>query len=139
MERLLNCESVIGMKEELLSMVKSICEFITSKKKNHNELIDKIIVFVQQNYSNTNLSISMIGENFDRTPAYLSNIFKQETGEGLLDYINKTRLKNAKILLKQEEITIGETATKVGFISSGSLIRAFRKYEGITPGKFKEK
>ncbi|MNI80913.1 Bifunctional transcriptional activator/DNA repair enzyme AdaA [compost metagenome] len=79
----------------------------------------------------------MIGDEFRLTPQYVSRLFREQSGEsGLHDYINHTRVEAAKELLLKG-VSIDETATTVGFASSHALIRVFKKYEGITPGKFK--
>lgn len=79
----------------------------------------------------------MIAEQFDISTSYLSRIFNKNMNTGLVDYIHKVRLENAKILLLTN-LSIKEIATKVGYNSSLALIRAFKKYEGNTPGKYRE-
>jgi AraC-like DNA-binding protein len=69
---------------------------------------------------------------------YLSRIFKKEHGMGLLDYISKYRVEKAKAFMQSGgEDTIATIATKVGFNSSQTLIRVFKRYEEITPGQYK--
>ena len=65
-------------------------------------------------------------------------ILPWQTGEKVLDYINRIRLQEAKQLLQKCEINIEEVARKTGFNNSIALIRVFKKYEGITPGKYKD-
>nr|WP_246238994.1 helix-turn-helix transcriptional regulator [Paenibacillus anseongense] len=69
---------------------------------------------------------------------YLSKLFREQTGEGLLDYINKVRIVKAKELIENQNITLNEIASLVGFSDVNALIRIFKKYEGVTPGKYKE-
>jgi AraC-type DNA-binding domain-containing proteins len=137
-KRLLESESVLNMKTELMDILEEVCAFIVSKKKTKNGVAQRLISYIDDNYHDCNLSISSIGDHFDITPAYISTIFKQETGEGLLDFINRTRLEKAKQLLREDKISIAQIAQEVGFTSSGALIRTFKRYEGVTPGKFKE-
>ncbi|MOA16486.1 Bifunctional transcriptional activator/DNA repair enzyme AdaA [compost metagenome] len=92
---------------------------------------------MQQNYSDKNLSVSLIGDQFRLTPQYVSRLFREQTGHGgLHDFISQTRIEAAKALLL-EGTSIDETASRVGFASSHAFIRVFKKYEGITPGKYK--
>lgn len=72
------------------------------------------------------------------TPAYMSRLFKERTGYGLLDYINKVRIEKAKVLLNENSYSIQEIALKVGFVNSNTFIRSFKKAEGITPGSYKK-
>jgi len=80
----------------------------------------------------------MIGDKFALTPSYISKLFKEQTKESLPDYINKVRIEMAMQLLKLENATIFDVAQKVGYCNSNVFIRAFKKYQGITPGRFKE-
>ncbi|WP_197080917.1 helix-turn-helix transcriptional regulator [Gordoniibacillus kamchatkensis] len=68
----------------------------------------------------------------------MSKLFKDHTGEGLLDFINKTRIEAAKRLIAAKNSHVNEIAGSVGFNDVNAFIRTFKKYEGITPGKYKE-
>lgn len=52
--------------------------------------------------------------------------------------INKTRIAKAKELLDATNLSVDKIADQVGFNSSTVFIRVFRKYIGMTPGKYKE-
>ncbi|HHV96122.1 MAG TPA: helix-turn-helix transcriptional regulator, partial [Clostridiaceae bacterium] len=69
---------------------------------------------------------------------YISKIFKDTMGEGIQDYINKVRLNKAKALLLGENENLECIAKKVGYTNSNGLIRVFKKYEGVTPGQYRE-
>lgn len=136
-DKLLKCKTTSQMKYELVNIIENICNYILSQKKNvHQELTENIVTFVENNYNNINFNIAMIGEKFNLTPSYLSKIFIEETGEGLLDLITRYRLDKAKLLLKEKKLTVNEIGYKVGFSNSNSFIRTFKRYEGITPGKY---
>lgn len=137
-ERLLGCDTAAELRAELEEILTSICSDLQQKKKHHQDLVTKIVSFIRSNYADENLNISMIGDHFGLTPAYISAIFKRGTGEGLLAYITKIRIEQAKLLLKENKLNLNEIARKVGFINSHVLIRTFKKIEGITPGKYKE-
>ena len=47
------------------------------------------------------------------------------------------RITKAEQLLKQGS-SVTETAEKVGFRESGTFIRVFKKYMGVTPGQLKK-
>ena len=84
------------------------------------------------------LNISITSQHFDMTPAYLSSIYKKQTGGSLLDYINTMRIEHAKELLEEGKSVV-EAAELTGFRDSGTFIRAFKKKYGITPGQLKKK
>ena len=82
------------------------------------------------------LSVSCIAEEFSLSVPYLSHTFKLCTGYKPLEYIHIVRLEHAKELLKTNSSTM-EVATACGYLDTKALTRAFKRYEGITPGQFK--
>jgi len=100
------------------------------------ELTGKVTEFIAENYNDPSLSVSGIGAHFNLTPAYLSKLYKNQTGEGILNCINTVRVEAARELL-QEGKNVNETALLVGFTNSGTMIRIFKKITGITPGQIK--
>lgn len=139
LKRLLSCSTKLEFQQELLDIFDRVCGVLRSKQnvQTSDGIGEKVMAFVQENYSDKDLSVSLIGDHFRLTPQYVSRLFRAQTGQvGLHDYISQTRIEAAKALLL-EGAGIEETATRVGFASSHAFIRVFKKYEGITPGKFK--
>lgn len=52
--------------------------------------------------------------------------------------ISKVRIMKSKELLSSTSLNIKEIAEATGFISSTVFISTFKKYEGITPGQYKQ-
>ncbi len=137
MSRLFGCESVPEMKSVMLDILGQVCSYIDANKKSHNtDLRDLVQEYIAERYQDVNISISSVAEHFGLHSSYLSKFYKEQTGESMLDAINRTRLQKAKTLLS-EGSSIGDAAVKVGFYNSNAFIRVFKKYEGITPGQFK--
>lgn len=59
-------------------------------------------------------------------------------GDGVLNYINRTRIEAAKEILKNSSVRIEDVAAEVGILNANTFIRLFKKYEGVTPGAFKK-
>lgn len=93
---------------------------------------------VHENYNNINLSVPFISERLFLAPNYLSRVFKEQTGENLLAYIQTVRINMAKKLLKNSNHTIEQISIETGFSNSDSFRRVFKKTEGITPGDYKK-
>ncbi|MBD2871881.1 AraC family transcriptional regulator [Paenibacillus arenilitoris] len=139
LRRLLSSSTKLEFQQELEGIFDRVCGVLRSKPNVQTSagIGEKVIAFVQEHYSDKNLSVSMIGDQFRLSPQYVSRLFREQTGQvGLHDYISQVRVEAAKALLL-EGGGIEETAAKVGFASSHAFIRVFKKYEGITPGRFK--
>ena len=97
-----------------------------------------MVHYIQAEYTDPNLSVQQLAEKFDMTLPYLSREFKKAKGIGLLSYINSYRIEKAKaILLANDNITLSNLATQVGYISSQTLIRIFKRYVNMTPGQYR--
>ena len=118
-------------------IVMAVCRTMANLKKD-DRLALEIKDFVEARYGDVNLSISLIADTFELTQGYISRLFKEMTGEALLEYIARTRLANAKKLMSRNRAPLAEVAAAVGYMSANALIRAFKKHEGITPGQFRE-
>ncbi|OXM85747.1 helix-turn-helix domain-containing protein [Paenibacillus rigui] len=137
-DRLTACQTINEMREQIGAVLQQVCASIQDdRKQGHNQLSQQVMAYVKEHYSSENLNITMIGEAFRLTPPYLSKQFKAQTGEALLEYISRTRIEEAKRLLADQSSPIAEIARKVGYSDINTFNRLFKKYEGITPGKYK--
>lgn len=121
-------------------IVEEICGKILEKQKENQDdkkLSREIEEYILINYNNPDLNISILGQEFHMTPAYLSAIYKKQTGGSLLDYINHIRIEKAEEYLAEGRSVV-EIAQNVGFRDSGAFIRVFKKKRGVTPGQLKQ-
>ena len=128
------------IKEYFHEMVELLCEDIrrnAEMKRENGQFGKQVMKYVQQNFQDPDLNISITALHFDITPSYMSTLFKEQTGLSLLEYINNTRVERAKELLEEGK-TLSEICTLTGFRSSGALIRVFKKTTGVTPGQMKK-
>jgi AraC-like DNA-binding protein len=81
---------------------------------------------VHEHLGNPNLSVKFLAESLHCSSDYLSNLYHIETGERLIAYINKERIKAAMAMLRTTPLTVAEVAYAVGFESQGYFSRVFR-------------
>lgn len=133
--------SVGKMKKCFQELTKEICNKIANLQKETAQdqtLSKKVQEYIRENYRDPDLNISITSQHFDLTPAYLSSIYKKQTGGSLLEYINTVRLGCAEQLL-EEGYSVVEVAAMSGFRDSSTFIRVFKKKKGMTPGQLKKK
>ncbi len=98
------------------------------------DLSGKIRQFIAQNFTNINLSLTLLADEFGLSKQYLCSIFKNQTGMTIHNYIIQVRIEWAKELMcKNNSIKIKHVAKYSGFSNSNYFIRCFKKYEKITP------
>lgn len=71
-------------------------------------------------------------------PTYFSALFKKETGECFLKYLDRLRFEYARKLLLTTEVTVREVCAESGFEDYPNFIRRFKKRYGISPGEIRK-
>lgn len=87
-------------------------------------------------YYQKDLTLFELAELARMTPAYFSNVFKQEVGMTYIKYLTKIRLEKAKELL-EEGYKVKDVSLMVGYVNYRYFCVIFKKYTGITPQQFK--
>ena len=101
-------------------------------------LIEKICAFVEKHYGEENLSNTLVADAMGISPSYLSRVFKQSTGAGLLDYISNLRVQRAcDLFLSEPETSVKAVCDQVGYGNLTTFTRVFKKHTGLTPGQYK--
>ncbi|CAG7600448.1 HTH-type transcriptional regulator YesS [Paenibacillus solanacearum] len=133
------CLTVDEMQVKIREWFLALCGYLkASRSRGSRPLSDRITQFIEQHYGNELLSLTMIAEQFELTPQYLSALFKKQTGTNLTDYVTRVRIDAAKKLMKNKKLTFMQIANEVGYANDIGFIRVFKKYEGTTPGKYRE-
>jgi len=103
----------------------------------NTKVYEKIKAYVEENY-NKELSLDKVAEVADLSPSYLSYLFKEISGMNFVDYINKYRSEKAKELLSSTTMTVAQVAEAVGYINSNTFSKTFKKYIGVSPGRYRD-
>lgn len=112
---------------------------IFSNRKKLDRKVYQIISYINEHFSDKDLSIIKMANYFYFSPNYLCNIFKKATGKTINDYITEVRIEKAKTFLKDRSIKLYEVAEMVGFGDANYFSSIFKKKVGVTPSVFKER
>lgn len=116
-------------------MLDSIIKQLSARnKKTDNIVIDKLIQFINNNFSK-NISLQDAAESVFFNPAYCSRFFKEQTGENFSNYLLKVRMEHAVKLLKKNK-KINDISKKCGYQSPGYFTRVFKDYYNCTPSEY---
>lgn len=80
-----------------------------------------------------------LASHFFLTETYLCDLFKKNTGETVVNFLNRVRVNNACWLLQKTDLSIKEVAAHVGFPDYSYFGRIFRKSTGVTPDSYRSK
>jgi AraC-like DNA-binding protein len=128
------------MYEFICSIIrKSIQLFSKLNVMQHDNIINKVKEYLNNNYDK-DLSLEMIADYVYLSPGYLSTLFKTENGITVFDYLTNVRMEKAKLfLVENKNMKIQDIANMLGYNSSQSFIRYFKKYYNMTPNQFRKK
>ncbi|WP_400246753.1 helix-turn-helix domain-containing protein [Niallia sp. JL1B1071] len=85
------------------------------------------------------LTLQSIAEHLSISPKYLSNLFKQEVGMPISEYIQQTKIEEAKKLMTFAEHSLSDIHALLNFTDQSYFTKVFKKYTGITPKEFRKK
>lgn len=92
----------------------------------------KAMSYIHNHYAEP-ISRRSIADHVGMSERHLTRCFHQETGITLISYLNRYRIRQAKVLLDAGETCITDVALAVGFSSSGYFTRVFHQEMGISP------
>ncbi|MBR1218993.1 helix-turn-helix transcriptional regulator [Bradyrhizobium sp. U87765 SZCCT0131] len=72
-----------------------------------------------------------------RSTEYFVRLFKAATGVSPYQYVLNLRIERAKALLADERHSIADVALQCGFSHQEHLTRMFRRFTGVTPGRYR--
>lgn len=125
-------------KDFLYQNIFHIKKIINQNKSNKQVLIIKIEKFIADNIENNELSLTLISDFIQKNPAYISVIYKNETGNNISDYIVNLRIDKAKELLKSTNLKNYEIGKRVGYNGSSYFTKIFKKIVGVSPSTYKK-
>lgn len=136
-EKLLTAANMVDLKHVILRLFDQLIG-LQDARPDAVLKAETIENYVAHHYYEETLSVQQIADAFHVSVPFLSRLFKKETNSGLLDYINRYRIDKFKqIMLLDPDMTIAAGAQKVGYNSSQTLIRVFKRYEDMTPGQWR--
>lgn len=104
-----------------------------------NYRADNTVKYLQQyveEHLSEDLSLVRLAEQVYLNPSYLSRLYKQVTGKNLSELIDQARIREAKQLLSRENIKVSEVSRLVGYETTASFSRFYKKSTGLTPQEY---
>lgn len=122
-----------------LNKTREICSKIaTSRQKESENIISRAKSYINDHYAG-DVSLDEVSRLVDISPYYFSKLFRQEVGETFIEYLTRTRIRNARKLLDDPKYSIKEVCIECGYSDPNYFSRIFKKYEGMTPSEYRER
>lgn len=137
-ERVLQVRGIHQTVQDLSVLVNNLCEHMAQQRLNSNKLLsEKMLKYVNENFSCPELSLDMMAEHFGLSSYYISRFFGQCIGVPFREYITNLRIAYAKSLLIETDLPIRDIVNAVGYADTPTFNKRFKKYVGVTPGNFR--
>jgi len=85
------------------------------------------------------LMLKDVARELNENPTTITHQLQRKFGLSFTQYTNRLRIDKAKELLRRTRIGIGEVARRVGFSDASNFGKAFRRFEGMSPGAYRER
>lgn len=122
-----------------LGLYRSLCALVNEKKtKEAGKMMPAILAFLDANYGDSDLSLTMVADTFRISVPYLSSLFKASAGVNFSNYVEDVRIEKAKGFLKNTSMSVGEIAVATGYSSTNSFSRAFRRVTGDSASEYRK-
>jgi len=133
-------EELTDIKTADILIEQAFSDFAERVRKNKQQKYSKPINMCLNHIFNNlyeDITLSSLANLVGMHPNYLSSLFKKEVGLSIAEYIQRTKIEEAKSLLTFTNYSLLKIATMLNFHDQSYFTKIFKKYTGITPRKYK--
>lgn len=129
-------EELCYLTSEILEVFMAIVYEYRPRKQLNKHLL-RAIIFIQNNYYR-NLNLEMVADEIYISSYYLSHLFRDELDMTFTGFLMKIRMEESVKLMKNKQMRVREIAEAVGFSDANYFSRAFKKFYGVSPGRYQQ-
>jgi AraC-like DNA-binding protein len=131
----------VRMQAELLLFLAALIDNADTPEHPHRsgyEYVKKSLRFIDYNYSR-DIDVDDIAANAGISRSHLYRLFMQHLSIPPNEYLTRYRIQKACVLLKSQNLSVGEAAYSTGFSDQLYFSRVFKKYKGVPPSRWSER
>jgi YesN/AraC family two-component response regulator len=119
-------------------MLLSFIETLKAEKRPaYNYVVNRAITFIHEEILK-DLSLEKISEQVNVHPSYLSKMFKESVGVGLIEFINRKRIEESKYFLLHSKLSLSNIAQLFKFCNQSYYTSLFKNYTAMTPKQYRD-
>ena len=108
------------------------------KRIRTSNYVERCKDYVNKHYREK-IDLDIIAESLGISAAYLSKLFRKETGICLQDHINQVRVERAADLLMYSDKPLPAIAQYVHFPNQSYFGKMFKRFKNMTPKEFRDR
>ena len=129
----------IGFLKEMKKKVETLKKRETEKNSGYKKRdIMDVLNYIYENYLDDNFSVKSMASHFQTSVSNISHFFKKNMEVTISQYVEQIKLERAKEMLRTSDKKVSEIAEILRYANSTAFIEMFKKYEGVTPGVYRE-
>ena len=97
----------------------------------NKQLVKQIDTYLEEHF-HEQINLDHLGTQVNRNPAYISRLYKTETGINIKDRLKNLRISAARAMLEQGNVSVKEVAFSVGFSDPNYFSTVFKKETGLS-------
>ncbi|MNP15401.1 HTH-type transcriptional regulator YesS [compost metagenome] len=110
---------------------------LTGTESQVQRTVKQMILYMSTQFAHP-VSIEQMCDSLGYNRAYLSRIFKKETGLSPVTYLLKLRIDKSRQLLRERpELSIEQIASSVGLTDALYFSRQFKRFCGVSPSVYR--
>ena len=132
----------VGMDEDIIkasisALVVAVNKLpqIEQNEEGQDERLTSMLNFIQNNYQN--VTLESLAEQFHLSEPYVSKYIKDKSGKTFGEHVAHIRMKRAKTLLKNGNMTVENIAYALGYQNVEHFNRTFKKSFDMTPIQYR--
>ena len=98
--------------------------------------VARVIDYIHAN-TGANISLAAMAQIAGVSPNHFVLLFAKATGLSPHQYVLRARIESAKLLLKDEALSVADVSRLAGFLTQEHFTKVFRKIVGVTPREFR--
>ncbi len=128
-------------REQLLAKLQdsNLLQTDPGKVENMDDLfLRKLLSCIEEIYQDADFNVEKLSDTLALSRGHLHRKIKELTGISPVDFLRNYRLRQAAILLKQQQFSISEIAYNTGFSSPAYFSKCFKTLYQMTPKEYQE-
>lgn len=101
-------------------------------------IVKNALEYMEENYANK-FTLTELADNMYVSQWHLSKLLNKHTKKSFNELLNEIRIKNAKKLLGNPSLRVGDVAERVGFLDIAHFSRVFKKCTGMSANEYRNK
>ena len=99
-------------------------------------IVKNALAFIEANYAER-LKLADVADYVYVSQWHLSKLLNKYTGQNFSEILNRVRMEQAKKLLENPSLRIGDIAEAVGFLDMAHFSRVFKKQVGVSANEYR--